>query len=84
MKHHDQEIANMLHNVEYYIKSLEETNDHFSTQIGNLTEFLVTYNTNPLNLGRYSTDVAIDEIKRLSDENEQLKKELIKVKMRGM
>ena len=76
MKRHDTELAKMLRNVESYIKSLEETNDHFSTQIGNLTEFLVTYNINPLNLGRYSTDVAIDEIKRLKEENEHLEEEI--------
>lgn len=39
MKRHDTELAKMLRNVESYIKSLEETNDHFSTQIGKLTDF---------------------------------------------
>jgi len=73
MKRHDTELAKMLRNVEAYIKSLEETNDHFSTQIGKLTEFLMTQDLNPLQWGKASIDVAIDEIKRLKAENDQLK-----------
>ncbi|GEM02963.1 hypothetical protein SAMN05421839_1397 [Halolactibacillus halophilus] len=91
MKRHDIELAKMLHNVESYIKSLEETNDHFSTQIGKLTGFLMTNDINPLKLGRSSIDIAIDEIKRIQTENERLKKDNailykqnIKVQTKGM
>ena len=76
MKHHDQELAKMMLYINDEMNQLKETNDYFSRKSGKLMKFLVNNGIEPFHVGKSATDIAIEEIKRLKEENEHLEEEI--------